>query len=218
MPNVFSSFIFGARNAGIAINDNPARTPVVFGQGANVVHELSKMSNSAAAFFKSLDNGSKAMQYLKAGSNFAADHLNPLICAAGAYKVLTADDKEKEFVNQTASLGVMFCAEKAYKTLVDYKNIKKVANVLGQSDNLKKLANSSIVKNITNKVGNKKIKLALNIAYGLGFVAASMTGYNIGEKLAKKATNSDEISKQKAQLAQMQHFMKIPAHVYSEVG
>ena len=216
MANLTSSIIFGFRNIDKSMNDNVARTPVAVGQATNAVNEIAKMSKSAQAFLKSIDTSSKTMQTLKAGAKFTADHINPLICAAGAYKVLTSDDKEKEFVNQTSSLGVMFCAEKAYKTIMDYKNIKKAAEALGQTKNLTKLANSSFVKNIADKIGDKRLKTVLNIAYGLGFVAASISGYNLGEKLAKKATTQKQIASEQNQIHQMQKYMTVPAPVYWE--
>ena len=215
MANLISSIIFGVRNVDKSLNDNAARTPVAIGQATNVVNEVAKINNNAALLLKSADNGSKAIKYIKTGAKFAADHINPLICAAGAYKVITADDKEKEFVNQTASLGAMFCAEKAYKTIVDYKNIKKAAEAIGQSKNLEKVLNSSFIKNLTEKVGDKKLKFALNAIYGIGFVVASIKGYNLGEKLAQKATNGNKIASRQAELAQMQRYMTIPQPVYT---
>ena len=192
--NLVSTIIFGARNVDKTMNDNVARLPVAVGQTTNAVKEIAKYDK---AFAKSLtaaaETTSPLLKSLQWGAEFASNHVNPLICVAGGVKVAMADDKKKEAINQAGALGVMFAAEKSYKALADYENILKIADKFGKKETIESLKESKALKNVISKLGDKKLKTLLNIAYGLGFVTASISGYNIGEKIAARVNARREI-------------------------
>ena len=216
--NLFSTLIFGTRNVDKTMNDNVWRLPVAVGQFTNAGKEIAKYdpelmkiivedNEIAKMLCTATKSTSPVLNAIKTGAEFASKHINPLICVAGGAKVLTADDKEKEFVNQAAALGVMFSAEKSYKALADYKNILSIADKLGKKEAVEKIVNSKTVQNLANKVGDKRLKTILNIAYGLGFVTASITGYNVGEKIAAKINGSRELDRAKNDLNMTQKAM-----------
>lgn len=199
MANLCTSVLFGIRNVDKATSgDNIARTPVAVGQSANAVKAAAEYNSGIAKGLKNFHASTPFLKGCQKTVNFLSKNINPLICAAGVYKVVTADDKKSEAIHQTGALGTMFVAEKAYKALADTKQVKNT---------ISNIKNLNCFKNLKNNIGDKKFKLLSNILYGLGFVATSITGYNIGEKIAKKISGKEEVEKAQKQLAMMQRCM-----------
>ncbi len=192
--NLVSTIIFGARNVDKTVNDNVARLPVAVGQATNAVKEVAKYDKALAkSLTAAAETASPLLKSLQWGAEFASNHVNPLICVAGGVKVAMADDKKKELINQTGALSAMFVAEKSYKALADYESILKIADKFGKKEAVEAIKDSKFVKNVISKVGDKKLKTLLNIAYGLGFVTASISGYNLGERIAAKINTQREL-------------------------
>ena len=57
--------------------------------------------------------------------SFTADHINPLICATGAVKVLTSDDKTDSAIREGLALSTMFASEAAAKKLIGMPKTSK---------------------------------------------------------------------------------------------
>jgi len=196
MANLVSSLIFGARNVDKSLHDNVARVPVAVGQGTNAIREIAKFDKDfASALALANETSSPLLKGFQKCANFASNNINPLICVAGGVKVLMSDDKEKEAINQAMALGVMFSAEKAYKAIADYKNVLSFANKIGKKEVVESIVKSDTVKNIVSKIGDKRLKTIFNVIYGLGFVTASISGYNLGEKIAKSINAKRDYNK-----------------------
>lgn len=100
----------------------------------------------------------------------------PLIIASGVYNTAIAEDKVKTGASQASGIATMYAFEQ-----IAEKGLKKINN---------KLANTKIVQN------NKAARIALYIAKGLTFVAASLSGYNLGSKSAEKIVDKARDKKQ----------------------
>lgn len=102
----------------------------------------------------------------------------PLVVMSGIYNTVKADDKVKTGANQAAGITTMIVSEQFAE-----KGLKAVEQ---------KLKSTAFVKN------HKAAGIGLYIAKGLCYVAASMTGFNIGSKTSDKIvdkireTNSDK--------------------------
>ena len=104
----------------------------------------------------------------------------PLIIASGVYNTAIAEDKVKTGASQASGIATMYAFEQ-----VAENGLKKINN---------KLANTNIVKN------NKAARIALYVAKGLTFVAASLSGYNLGSKSAEKIVDKARDKKQEINL------------------
>lgn len=90
--------------------------------------------------------------------------LYPLIILSGVYNTIKSDDKVKTGVQQAGGISSMYVFEKL---------AEKGLNII---DN--KLRSTNIIKN------NKKLSVGLYIVKGLTFIAASLSGYNLGSKVS----------------------------------
>ncbi|MBO5947200.1 hypothetical protein J6Q66_00010 [bacterium] len=206
--NLCSTILFGLRNTDKTGKGDIGRLPVAVGQFTNAAKEVARLNSNVAQGMSAINTSSGFLSGAKKCAEFAGRNINPLICVAGGIKIATAKDKEKEFVNQTCALGLMFAGEKAYKALTDYETVKKVVKRLGQEENVAKLASSELVKNIRTNVGDKRLKVALNIAKGLGLFATSLGAYSIGEKLAKKTTGQKELAKSEKEYKELKNALQ----------
>jgi len=168
-------------------NGDKARGTVVFAQGAKIAEAITKYHDSTAknaseAFniFGKYAEKSKVLDAAGKGVNWATHNVNPLICLSAIYKTATADDKVHTGITQAGALSGMFLGEgmmKIYRdTLFSEKNVTTIAEKAKDVPGLKSIAKFIL------KAGNGS-KVA-SILKGVAFVCASMTSYNIGEKLA----------------------------------
>ena len=138
--------------------------------------------------------------------SFTADHINPIIVATGAIKVLGSEDKPDALARETTSLACMFGAEAAMKDFVGMPTVKKVNGKLvtryreGSYNNLFKNNNLfkqeqlkamkdffAVEKKMAECTNIEKFKKVIpGTAKGLLFVGASIAGYEIGSKIADK--------------------------------
>jgi len=93
----------------------------------------------------------------------------PLIMLSGAYNTIKSNEKIKTGAEQATGIATMYAFEKA-------------------ADKGLKIAEEKLMKNPVVK-NNKRLRTGIYIAKGMGFVAASLLGYETGSKIATKAVN-----------------------------
>jgi hypothetical protein len=176
LTNIVKSTVFGVRNADKVVNGSNSgrdegRFAATAGQFANALKEARKFDNiakkGATAAIDAVNiasKNSKALDYALKGVKFASNHVNPLLCAAAGYRVLTADDKKSALQRETFGMSSMFAFERVAK----------------------KFLASNYIKNLTKHMpGGKDGKNAFLIITGLGFVACSIMGYSFGRKIGE---------------------------------
>ena len=214
MPSITSSGIFSSRRANNGANAMASNNPFVGlmnfdiagGQILNAAKGVSNIAResknslatniiSAEESIKKMAKGDKVVSGFGKVLNFTADHINPLICATGAIKVLTADDKADAAVREGLALGTMFASEAAAKRIIGMPIIKKIdgKRVAVAREGLYK-KNPFASKQVealkdfcnTKTFCNKSLKFLPGVLKGLGFVAASICGYQLGTAIANK--------------------------------
>ena len=129
---------------------------------ANIAREstnsLSKGITSAEESIKALSNEGKFMKGASKVVNYTADHINPIICATGAVKVICADDKQDALIHEGLGLGTMFLFEaQAKKFLGMPKNQKFNKNTMEiKPDGIYKIKGNN--KELLAKTGEYNIK------------------------------------------------------------
>jgi len=150
MPLVFSNGTFCTRRTQSGADALSSGNPFVgimnmdiaagqISKAAECISDIAKESKSTLATgitsaeesIKALSKGDKVLSGVGKIMNFTADHINPLICATGAVKVLTSDDKEDAAIREGLGLGMMFTSEGlAKKTLGMPKTTKYDAKTM----------------------------------------------------------------------------------------
>lgn len=145
MPSIASNSWFCARrsNSGMdaLANDNPfvaamnmdiAGAQVLkAGSGLSEIakgsskHDIAAGIAGAEESIKSLSKANKFVNGVSKVLSFTADNINPIICATGAVKVATADDKKQALIEEGLGLGTMFAAEAAAKQIVGMPKVGK---------------------------------------------------------------------------------------------
>lgn len=217
-PILASNAVFSARRAkrGVdAMDNNPlfglanfdiAAAQIVKGGRAakalaiTVDPTMEIASKGATEAIKSTSTASKVLKGAGKVVSFTADHINPIIIAAGGIKVLGSDDKADALARETTSLACMFGAEAAMKDFVGMPFTEKVNGKivtryregsyknLFKQEQLKAMRDFFVVeKNIAKCTNFEKILKAVpGATKGLLFVGASIAGYSIGSKIANK--------------------------------
>ena len=210
MPSIVSSGIFSSRRADKGIDALASNNPFVSamnfdiatGQVANAAKGVANIaresSNSVASGIVSAEeaikNLSKTDKFLNGVSkvvNFTADHINPLIVATGAAKVICSDDKAEAFSIEALALGAMFGSEALAKRFIgmpilekDSVTGKKVARKregwYKDSSFLTKQVNALKDYCATKRLFNKSLKFLPGAIKGIAFVTASIGGYSVG--------------------------------------
>ena len=181
------SAIFFRNNVEKVKNGDKARGSVVFAQGAKIAQAVAKYHDTTAqsateAFniFGKYAKDYKALDVAGKGIDWAAHHVNPLICMSAVYKTATADDKVHTGITQVGALAGMFAGEGMMKQVQDKifneQNVRRMAESVKETPGLKSVANYILKGSHAGKLGA--------ILKGLAFVTVSMTSYDIGEKLA----------------------------------
>ena len=161
MPNGISCAYFAARNHIYGQKEhNIFKEGIAGAQTARTIDTVAKTGIIKGPLASPISN-----IFSKAAA-IARKIVYPLIIASGVYNTAIAEDKVKTGASQATGIATMYAFEKFAE-----KGLKNINN---------KLSQTNIVKN------NKVARTALYIAKGLSFVAASLTGYNIGSKSAEK--------------------------------
>ena len=165
MPNGISCAYFAARNLVYGKKEQNLFIEGIAGaQTARTIDSVAKtglIKGSIASPIASVFDKAAAI---------ARKIVYPLIIASGIYNTAVAEDKVRTGASQASGIATMYTFEK-----IAEKALKNINN---------KLTNTNIVKN------NKAARIGLYIAKGLAFVAASLTGYNVGSKTAEKIVDS----------------------------
>ncbi len=180
-----ASTIFAYRNAEKTKDGDVGRSVVTVGQCAGVFQEISKYDNifalsarSALKAYENLSKDNKALSYAGKALKFAADNVNPLICASGALKVAMADDKVHAGITETTALAGMFLGEAVMKQTFDNifneKNVKNIAEKASDKNILKPLAEYFKTSKFSGRTAA--------FLKGVLFVCGSITSYALAEK------------------------------------
>ncbi len=199
-----ASTIFAFRNADKTRNGDVGRGVVTVGQGVGVFKEIARYDNVFAAgakgaldAFNTIAKNNKAMNYAGKCLKFAADNVNPLICASGALKVAMSDDKVHDGIVEVSALSGMFAGEAMMKenfnNFFSEKSFKNLAQKSSDKNIFKKLAQSVINSKYTGKTAS--------IMKGIAFVMGSIGSYSIaqyfGEKYAEGIMNAFGLERSK---------------------
>lgn len=129
MPTIASNSWFCARRSNNGIDALVDNNPLVAAMnmdiaGAQVLKagsglsEIAKSNKSIASdvvsaeeSIKSLSKANKVVNGFGKVLSYTADHINPIICATGAIKVATAENKKDAAIEEGAGLGGMFLFE-----------------------------------------------------------------------------------------------------------
>lgn len=186
MFSAVASGIFAVRNADKAKNGDIGRGAVTVGQTAGLVQEAAKcesvFSGTVRGTLSGLSNLAKeykAVDYAGKAIKFAADNVNPLICASGVLKTAMSDDKVGTGITETAALATMFAGEGLvklnYDKLIESKQFKDLLEKASKTKNLEPVFKYLEKHNLKGKLGT--------IIKGLVFVGGSMGSYAIGQAL-----------------------------------
>ncbi len=180
MPSVASNGVFLVRRSNSGMEAFGENNPFVAAMNLDVaggqvlkagsgLSEIAKNSkNELAAGFTGAEESIKALfktNNLVKGVgkvlSYTADHINPVICATGAVKVLTADDKADAAVKESLALGTMFASEAAAKKIIGMPIVNKFNSKIMsiENDGVYKLTDGTkklIAKNGQYKIINGK--------------------------------------------------------------
>ena len=197
MFSAVASGIFAVRNAKKTENGEIGRSAVTLGQTAGVVQEIAKYdgaiastARSACSVFSDLAKENKAFEYAGKFTKFAVENVNPLICVSGGIKTMMSDDKVKTGITEAAALSMMFAGEgltkKYYDSAIKSQTCKDILNKASKIPGLKQTFKYLEKNKLTGKIAA--------IIKGLTFISASITSYNIGEKIGKRL--ADEVKEE----------------------
>lgn len=162
----------------------------------------SKCVNALTDTMKASEHTSKLLQGANFIAKWASKLVNPILCVASGARVFAAEDKKSEGIKEAGAMLGMFAFEGVAKAATGIaktgKSYHTVSNVLG----LTKLAS---------KLPNNKWTGILKAAI---FVAASCTGFALGEKLGKTIadnTTAKTFQEKKKLLAEQAQFQQLTA-------
>ena len=177
MPNGISCAYFGARNHIYGQKEkNMFKEGIAGAQTARTIDTVAKTGVIKGPL------ASPVISIFDKAAAVARKIVYPLIIASGVYNTAIAEDKVKTGASQASGIATMYAFEQ-----IAEKGLKKINN---------KLANTKIVQN------NKAARIALYIAKGLTFVAASLSGYNLGSKSAEKIVDKARDKKEEININQ----------------
>lgn len=177
MPNGISCAYFAARNHIYGQKEkNMFKEGIAGAQTARTIDTVAKTGVIKGSF------ASPIISIFDKAAAVARKIVYPLIIASGIYNTAIAEDKVKTGASQASGIATMYAFEQ-----VAEKGLKKINN---------KLSNTNIVQN------NKAARIALYIAKGLTFVAASLSGYNLGSKSAEKIVDKARDKKEEININQ----------------
>ena len=188
-----ASGIFTFRNIDKTANGDIGRGAVAYGQAAGVLQEAAKSTGvvgnaarSTVSVFSKMAKQHKAFEYAGKITKFAVDHVNPLICVAGAYKTLKSDDKIKTGITEACALGTMFAGEALVK-----QNYDLIVKSNTCQNILKKASDTKLLKPVFDYLKKNNLSgKAGSIIKGITFVLASIGCYTIGQKMGENLSDN----------------------------
>ena len=164
MFSLLSTALFFGRNGYRAQNGEDGRYFVAGAQGVKFIREGAKCNNLFARgtqrVLDSMDKLAKSDKVFNAVSKtvkVASDNVNPLIALLSAFNVITAEDKQTQFISESGNIIGMFATEGWMA-----KNLDKYLSKLPIS------------------------KKWMPVVRGCAFVLGSITGSTLGHKLTSK--------------------------------
>ena len=167
MPNGISCAFFAGRNLVYGKKEEN-----IFKQGIGAIQTTRTVDSAAQSGLLHI----KGAPVLNQVTKIVKKLLYPLIIGSGVYNTMKSDDKVRTGASQAGGIVTMYMFEQ-----VAEKGLVKAE---------KKLLENPIVKK------NKFLRSCIYILKGLGFVAASLGGYNVGSKVAETAVDTFKNSKQ----------------------
>lgn len=195
--------IFGVRNADKVIStSDKGRAAADIGQFTKAIRVASELDNSlgkgAQAAINVVGKAStqyKALEYAAKGAKWASNNVNPLLIGAAGYRVLAAEDKSTQMKREVFGMTGMFAAEGLAKEI---------------------FASGKMAK-FRNGVGNKYVKIGLQILEGVLFVGASIAGSGAGYAIGKKCF-AEKVKKDDASVEKESITNKTPEPAVKEVA
>lgn len=161
MPNGISCAFFAGRNLVYGKKEEN-----IFKQGIAAVQTTRTVDSAAQSGLLHI----KQAQALNQFTQIIKKAVYPLIIGSGVYNTLKSEDKVRTGASQAAGIGTMYTFEK-----IAEKGLVKAEKKLLENPTIKK---------------NKYLRSGIYILKGLGFVAASLGGYNVGSKIAEKSVDT----------------------------
>ena len=211
LPLTVSGLVFSSRRTNKALEaDNPMvsimnldiATGQVFKAGEcamNIAQEtknkngITNFITSAEENIKEASKGAKALGAVEKIVKFTADHINPIIMVTSGIKIGTSDDVERAALIEVPAVGTMlFVTEPLYKKLVGISKTKRIDGKLVAIEQEALYKKNPFIKKQVEAISDlcattKFFKHAPNILKGLGFVIASISGYELGKYLGEIA-------------------------------
>ena len=198
--DITKNAIFSKRRLDKAVGGDIGSYAVATGQIRNGVAAVAKFDNmvghATSSATKAFDAGAKAtgaLGYAVKGVNWAAKNVNPLICVTSGIRVLKAEDKTSEAINQAYGLAGMFAFEKTSKLFMTPEGrAKLLKNGFGEKGISKTLMNAfANLDKIAGAAGASKwAKIGIPALKAVGFVCASIGGWALGSHIAGKINTS----------------------------
>lgn len=159
MPNGVSCAYFAARNHVYGKKeDNPFKKGIAGIQSVRTVDAVVQAPKIVKHVSKPLKNTIEGL------ANLGKKIVYPIIIGSGIYNTVKSDDKVKTGASQALGISTMYI----FETYAE-KGLKKIANYLSSFD---KFSNNNISKGLW------------YLVKGVGFICASMAGYDIGSKIS----------------------------------
>lgn len=170
---------------------------------------ITNLITSAEENIKEMSKSAKAFSTAEKVIKFTADHINPIIMVTSGIKIATSDDIEKAALIEVPAVGTMlFVTEPLYKKIVGISKTKRIDGKLiaiEQDPLFKEQIEKAIKKNpfMENQIKaisdfcktSKFFKHAPNVIKGLGFVFASIGGYELGKCIGELAADKFNVGK-----------------------
>lgn len=197
MFSPIASSYFAVRNVDKTQNGEVGRSTVALGQAAGLVEDTAKGNSIFSGTARSIVSGcsnlakeNKAFKYAGKAVKFAADNVNPLICASSVVKTAMSDDKVGTGITEIGAISAMFAGEGLVK-----QNYDKAINSNTCKNLVKKASKTKCLKPVFEYLEKHQLKgKAGNIIKGVVFVGASMSSYalgqNLGEDIAKRVKSN----------------------------
>ena len=177
---ITKSLIFGTRNfdkvTNAAIHDE-GRIFATTGQFANAVkavatldNKVCKASSAAINAVAKVTEGSRALNTVAKGVNWAANNVNPLLIGAAGYRVLVSDNKIKTLNREVFGMSAMFGVEAL----------------------MKRGFQTAAWTKLLSKIPGAQNKIVAGIIQGLIFVAGSIAASTVGAKVGDKVNSAIE--------------------------
>lgn len=208
-PAVATNAVFSVRRASKGVDsmqDNPfygiMNMDIAAGQTIKGLTAMGALAGTefegAKQWIKNTSQSSKAFSNVAKVLNFTSNNINPIICATSGIKVLGSDDKIDTAARESLALGTMFLFEgTAKKVLGMPKMVKNPETGKKEAQHVeglyKKLFKEKQIEAIKEYCSTKKaLKYLPGTAKGLGFVAASIGGYKLGNLMAEYALGKEK--------------------------